>query len=435
MNKVKLLPKQKQFVYSTARTTAYCAGRSSGKTFAMAFLISSKLTTGISVLAVAPTYPLLNAVLIKDTLEMLRRYGWKYNYNKTDKLLILSNRDGSELSRCYFRSADCYDTIRGISNVAVLVMDEAAYCAQEAYDVCLACLRGENIRNPQAYLVSTPKGFSNWFSQVFMAETTESIKGSSLDNTYIDEGFVEMLKERYSDSFAEQEIYAEILDSTSAGVFKANDVTLLKEMKYEKTGETVFGFDIAGSGDDLSSIAVKVGNKLVEISMKKTDDDNSLVEFVSFMIDKYKPVKINIDSTGIGNLLPSRLAPLFPNIQMCGVNFGAASSRDGFSNARSDMYFMLRDAIRKEGLHFSGIDKKVQDIIEAEMFATEYSIDNRTNFQLKSKKDIKKELKRSPDALDSLALACYTTGCASNDAIKKALNTANTSKKFHNRRG
>ncbi len=424
---------QEKYIYSKNRITAFCAARSCGKTFATAYLICNKMTHGKSVLAVAPTYPLLNSVLIKDTLDMFRRHKWKFDYNKTEKLLIIFNRNGSELARCYFRSADCYDTIRGISNVSVLVMDEAAYCVREAYEVALACLRGEHVRDPQAYLVSTPRGLSNWFSQIYLSEGVEQIHGTSFDNPYIDENFVDMLKSQYgSDEFIQQEIYATILDSTNAGVFKASDFAIMQNNKEHIDGNIIFGFDIGGSGDDYSAISVIKGNQILESVVQKTNSDGDLVSFVSFMVNKYNPKKINIDQTGLGHLLPSRLAPLFPRIEINGVNFGSSSKKKGYANTRSEMYFDLRNAIRNDGLHFMDVDKKIQDMVEVEMMATEYYIDNNTNFLLKKKSEIKKELKRSPDILDSLALACYGATGISKQAIDSALHTLSQPKKYYN---
>lgn len=430
---IKLLPLQHNYVYSPSQVTAFLAGRGCGKTFATAYLICNKMTHGKSVLAVAPTYPLLNAVLIKETLDMLRRHNWKFVYNKTDKLLVLHNKNGSELSRCYFRSADCYDTIRGISNVAILVMDEAAYCPREAYEVSIACLRGEHVRNPQVYLVSTPRGKANWFSQVYLSEGITQIHGTSYDNPHNGDGYVDMLKSQYgSDEFIQQEVFGSILDSTSSGLFKSSDFSLLKQTSNCMNDPIVFGFDVGGSGDDKSAISVVIGNRIVEIASMSTPDDKTLIDFVSYMYNKYNPSRITIDATGLGNLLPSRIRPLFTACDIVGVNFAQSPIKQGYNNARSEMYFDLRNKIRANELCFANIDQSKQDMIEMEMLATNYSIDKRHNLAIDDKASVKKEIKRSPDMLDSLALAVYNTQTISQQSINHALKVISTTKKYYN---
>ena len=125
---IKLLPKQELFVYSKHKVTVYYAGRGGGKSYAASFLVANRLTHGKNVLGIAPTYGVLSSVLIKGTLDMLRAYKWKYKYNKSEKLLVLHKKDGTELSRAYFRSAENPELIRGITDIDVLVMDEAAVC-------------------------------------------------------------------------------------------------------------------------------------------------------------------------------------------------------------------------------------------------------------------------------------------------------------------
>lgn len=426
---------QKKYIYSTSKVTAFCAARACGKTFATAFLIGNRMTHGKSVLAVAPTYPLLNAVLIKDTLDMFRKHNWKVNYNKSEKLLIIYKKDGSELARCYFRSADCFDTIRGISNVSVLVMDEAAYCERAAYEVSLACLRGENVRDPQVFLVSTPRGRSNWFSEVYMTEDVESIHGTSLDNPYIDPNYIKMLEAQYgSEEFARQEIYAEILDSTSAGYFKKSDIDILNSSAQFNAGEITFGMDIAGEGDDYSAIAVKQGNLILDLKMLKTPDDESLVSFLSYMVSTYPEVKkIYIDKSGAGHI-PSRMQGIFKSIQIMGVHFSSSAYKDEtFANQRAEMYDSLRAEIRKNNLHFAPtIDKKIREMVEVELYATEYKINNNRLIQLKKKEEIKKIIGRSPDISDALALACIDTHKVTPDKINKALNHLAQPKKYYN---
>ena len=435
---IELSDKQKQFVYSPHTTTCMMCGRSFGKSTAAAFLVDNRLTKGQSVLVVAPTYAMLRNSMIPMVQKILNLYGYKkgkhYSYNGSTFNLTLYDEHGNEKSTVYFRSSENYETIRSITDVSILVVDEAAIVDPECYNIAMACVRGKNVTHPQYFLVSTPRGRANYMSEIFLNEKTLSIKGTSYDNPNIARASIDNLVERYGEDFARQEIYAEILDSTSAGYFKRGDIDIINSDAEFVDGEIVFGFDIAGEGDDYSAITVLHGNQVVDMRMLKTPDDNSLVNFLQFMVHEYPHVKkVLVDKTGAGHI-PSRLQGLFKHIQIIGVNFAAqAYKEETFANQRSEMYDSLRSKIRNNNLHFGkNISKEMREIVEVELYATEYHINNRRCIQLKEKKAIKKTIGRSPDLCDSLALACIDTGKTSPEKIAAAVKKLSTPKKYYN---
>lgn len=229
-------------------------------------------------------------------------------------------------------------------------------------------------------------------SEIFLNDKTLSIKGTSYDNEHVARASIDNLIERYGEEFARQEIYAEILDSTSAGYFKKSDIDILNSSAQFNAGEIVFGMDIAGEGDDYSAIAVKQGNLILDLKMLKTPDDESLVSFLSYMVSIYPEVKkIYIDKSGAGHI-PSRMQGIFKSVQVIGVHFAASAYKDEtFANQRAEMYDSLRTEIRKNTLHFAPtIDKKIREMVEVELYATEYKINNNRLIQLKRKKRLRK---------------------------------------------
>ena len=409
---VKLLPKQHRFVYSKTAITVYYAGRGGGKSFAASYLVSNKLTHGRNVLGIAPTYKVLNSVLVKGTLEILRKHGWRPYYNKQEGLLILRSK-GRELARAYFRSAENPEMIRGLTDIHDMVMDEAALCPKMAFDLAIACLRGQSIRDPQSYLITTPRGRANWTADLYLDPDSTAVHSTIDENTMIDtESFKNMLLKQYGEDFAEQEIYAKLLDSTEAGLFKARHLEMLRTPRVHVPGPVVFGFDVAGSGKDSSAITVLSGNRILEIAKRKTPDDQSLVGFYAEMHHKHNPSLVNVDSTGLGQFLPSRLQPLFPATTFVPVHF-ASKIKPGYKNARTQIYFDLKKAI-ENGLHlWPGVDIDLVKEIEKSLYATEYHIDGQSDFALQPKDKISEILGASPDAADSAAIATLDTGAIS----------------------
>lgn len=410
-------PKQLQVLQSVNTWTALFCGRMFGKSTSGALLATNRLTHGQSVLIIAPTYSMLRNSMIRMVRFVLEKHGYKrnkhYSFNGSTNDLILWTKNGDDIY-CYFRSAENYEAIRSVDNVACLIVDEAALVERECVEIAMACVRGPNVTNPQYFLLSTPRGRANYMAEIYLDERgiygTLAITGTSYDNPHVSRKSIDNLIAMYGDDFADQEIYAKILDSTEAGLFKLSHVSSLKAfITSQVLGEVVFGFDVAGSGADYSAITVKEGNRIIAIEKRRTPDDAALIAFFDDMYNIYQPKRANIDASGLGHFLPSRLKPMYPSCAMCGMNF-SERRKEGFKNLRTQIYFDLRDQINK-GLHFSSeIDARIIGEIEVELYATEYTLDGQTDFKLISKDDIKAKISRSPDVSDSLALACAETG-------------------------
>lgn len=409
-------PKQLQVLRSVNTWTAVFCGRMFGKSTIGALLAGNRLTHGQSILIIAPTYSMLRNSMIRMVRKILDEHGYKrnkhYSFNGSTNDLVLWTKGGEDVY-CYFRSAENYEAIRSVDNVSVLIVDEAALVERECVEIAMACVRGPNVVNPQYFLLSTPRGRANYMAEIYLDERgiygTLAITGTSYDNPHVSRKSIDNLIAMYGEDFADQEIYAKILDSTESGLFKAVHVTKLKTSLEHIAGEIVFGFDVAGSGADYSAITVRNGNQLIAIEKRRTPDDAALIAFFDDMYNRYLPTRANIDASGLGHFLPSRLKPMYPSCAMCGMNF-SERRKEGFKNLRTQIYFDLRDHINK-GLHFSGnISAQIISEIAVELYATEYTLDGQTDFKLISKDDIKAKINRSPDISDSLALACAETG-------------------------
>jgi phage terminase large subunit-like protein len=409
MRPLELMPHQQRFVYSPKRIVVMLCGRGAGKSVAGAFLIANRITHGGVGLALAPTYRMLESVLIAEVRKTFDRYGWKYRYLKQDKVLILYQA-GKELGKIYFRSCENPDSIRGLTEINFLVIDEAAYCDREAYEIAIATMRGENVRKPRQYLVSTPRGRGNWATELAMSDDpeVEYIQATSYENVHLDESFVEDLRKQYGDEFAKQEIEGAILDASSACVFTTAQIDGLDVVRpIAMAEELVFGLDVGGEGDDYSVLCVRRGMCVQKFIRRKTPTQTAIECMVLDAAREHgKPDKIFVDCTGIGAFVPKSLSAQFSNVEVVGVHFGSAPYADAYKNKRTELYFDLRDKIQ-EGLFF-GLDVSPEHkrLIVPEMYATEYFIDNKQKISLHGKSDIKKQLSRSPDLADSLALSC-----------------------------
>ena len=428
--KTQLSEKQQLFYDSKHEWTILSCGRSFGKSTVGSVLISTRLTHRQNVLVVAPTYSMLKNSMVRMVRRELEKHGWRRNkhfrisYSAPIDLTI-TWPDG-HVTYCYFRSAENKEAIRSVDGCHLLFLDEAALVDNECVEIAMACIRGPDVDNPQYMAASTPRGAANWMS--VMGANKEGkfdvlfIRATSYDNPNISRKSIDNLVKKYGDMFTRQEIYAEILDSTEDGLFKIKHMDILRNKSTEwKTGDCVLGFDVAGSGGDFSSIAIKRGNCIVDMEKRHTPDDASLVEFFRRMYDKHHPESANIDTSGLGHFLPSRLAPMFPACSIMGCNFSERREA-GYANLRTQIYFGLRGEIEENSLHFGElVAENLISETEVELFATEFRLNSKREFALISKDDIKKATTRSPDGADSLALAAYRASGVSNEQIGNAL--------------
>jgi len=378
------------------------------------------MSYGISMLGVAPTYKMLEPVLIRETLSILRMYGWPHKYNKTEKELTLYGADGQVKSNCFFRSCEDPETIRGLTDRGGLVMDEAALCPPDAYDIAIGTLRGKSVKYAQHHLITTPRGRANWVSQLAEKDGTLLIKAKTESNTHLSPDFAETLRSKYSDDFARQEVDGEIIDATSCGLLtKAMIDRLLADTLPSGDGDITIGFDIGGEGDDYSCLVVRRGSSILSIMRRRTPTDSDLDLMLMEAMSSYPATRVYIDSTGLGHFVPSRMASRYPDSELIGVNFGANAYQSGFRNRRTEIYFELKKHISK-GLSLYGISEEIKKLLEVELYATEYRMDDSRDFALIKKDKIKKAIGRSPDIADALALSCANGSAITKSAVESA---------------
>lgn len=424
---IKLRPHQYKFVTSEYRTTVLIAGRGAGKSFASGCLIANELQSGRSVLAMAPTYKDLEAVLIKETRDRLDDANVKYKYNKQNATITMKDK-----TIAYFRSTENPESSRGLTNVSTLVIDEGALVPFMAYLVAKACLRGKKVRKPKTFVITSPKGKANWVSGLYYKDDTYSLHAKSSDNPHNGKGYVEGLRSDYDSHFARQELDGEILDSTTSSVFNSNHFTQIFDASniLVKTSPIILTLDVARDGADESCATLRVGGLITKVLHKHTSDLNALKFLAMEVLGGLVPDHVAVDCTGMGQFIPDVFAELWPKAYIYRVDFGS-KFKIGFTNRRTEIHFGLRDAICNGSIRIASgaMDDLTTAEFEKELYAVEYSIDGKTNYKLASKDDIKKKIGRSPDILDSVALQSVVD---INDLLsyQELVNKANSRSKY-----
>jgi hypothetical protein len=176
----------------------------------------------------------------------------------------------------------------------------------------------------------------------------------------------------------------------------------------EAQGPLSIGVDVARYGDDDSVLQPRRGNRALP---KKRIHGHNTMEIAGEVILMARALRrpderpvIKVDVIGVGAGVVDRLAELADQegLTVCPINVAMrATDEANYADLRSQLWFGIRDWLRAGGCI------EPDPTLEGELVAPTYSVDSRGRLRVESKDDIKKRLKRSPDAADALALAIY----------------------------
>jgi hypothetical protein len=192
--KLKLFPKQAEFVKDKTENIALFAGRGSGKTRAGAtkalmYALENPLSIGM---IAAPSFPMLrdsSLVEFKAVCppQLIRQF------DKSNMVIKLEND-----SEILLRSLDDPEKAGRGPSLAWAWIDEAARAHYDAWRAVFAAVRHPEFK-VQRWITTTPKGF-NWCYQEFALNPRPDYKFyqcSSRDNIFLPEDYVKKLEEQY----------------------------------------------------------------------------------------------------------------------------------------------------------------------------------------------------------------------------------------------
>ena len=326
----------------------------------------------------------------------------------------------------YGATSENPEAILGLTEIDILVIDEASYCCEELYSWGSDRLRGRTVKIPRKRLFTSPDSFSPshaWFVDLCVKNPLSVINASALDNIYTSAEFKEDLLERYPEGTAlyEQQILGHVVDSRSANVAIDDRLFTCSRLPHVHGSPVWVGCDIAGQGRDDSVFSVIDDAGVVEIRRFHGAETQELVSELLQINRTYNVAGVAIDCTGgFGNGLHDFVRKSVSNVE--GVNFGSASTVDYYNNVRTEMHFILRDAV-KGGEFFCPESDDGKKIREECRYAL-YFVDSRGKTAMLPKEDVKKAIGRSPDALDSLILAVRARA-RNVESVTKSVNVQN----------
>lgn len=374
-----------------------CCGVGSGKSAALAMWIVLQCCKkpGIRCIMVAQDYSALQKALIREIQVFCEWAHIDYQMQHNKEIHFPNG------SHVFGYSAENPTSVLGLSEIALLAIDEAAYIPEEMYNFCRDRMRGSKYKS-MVRLISSPNSLTkvqNWFSKLVKKYPSKVVYASSLDNRFTDDAYKQELKERYIEgtNLYNQQVMGQIVDSDVASQIVMRN--MFSNSSQGSGNEYFLGYDASGLGADKDVMVVINRCGIVEVKEFLEADTFTKAQAINELYEKYKIKNACADATGgysmgVLDVLKSK------NIIVNGVNFAQKAYSEDYPNARTEMYMELAKSIRN-GLYIP------QDNIREEILAQQVVINNKGQQALAPKELIKKQLGHSPDHSDALALAVY----------------------------
>ena len=205
-------------------------------------------------------------------------------------------------STIYFRSAERYDNIRGMT-LDYAVIDEAAFIKDDAWAEAIRPTLV--VKGKKVLFISTPKG-KNWFYDLYQLGISpdypnyKAYKGSSYDTPYIDPQELFDAKKTVPEKVFKQEYLAEFLD---AGGEVFSNLTAIEHHTWPQAQGNVFcGIDLAKQEDFTVATFMDSTGKVLEIYRNNKSTWNVMVEEITALLKKYNASTL-IEVNSIGDVI------------------------------------------------------------------------------------------------------------------------------------
>lgn len=263
--------------------------------------------------AVSPTAA-QSKVFAKDIIKALRKSGLaKKNTNSIGDITI-SLFNGSNI---IFKSAAARDSLRG-STVDKMLIDEAAFIQQEVIEeVLLPMLLTK--KNAQILMVSTPKS-KNWFYDYYQRGLDEdnkdyySNKITYKDSPYINQDLINSFRSNMPIDMFRQEFEGDFIDSASC-FSNINDL-IVDNVQEHYAGNVYVGIDIGLKNDKTVITVINDKGQMIFLDKFTGVDTPDLVNRALSILNRYKVVKVVLETNGIGLPIYHMLRTKYPQAKI-----------------------------------------------------------------------------------------------------------------------
>ncbi len=186
------------------------------------------------------------------------------------------------------------------------------------------------------------------------------------------------------------------------------------EASLTHVSDVTLGVDVARFGSDLTVFVKGCGIHFKVVEARQGQDLMETAGRIARLVEEgIDAAHVRVDDTGLGGGVTDRLHEQGKRIRA--INFGAAASdADKFANARSEIFWHLRERFRTGEI---AIDPRDQKLVR-DLSVLRYKMTSKGQIKLEEKAEAKRRLTYSPDRADALALAAMPAHVADAVAAK-----------------
>src|SRR6476659_2103265 len=170
-----------------------------------------------------------------------------------------------------------------------------------------------------------------------------------------------------------------------------------RKASVEPIGPLVIGLDPAWMGADRSSMAWRQGRRLLKVESRSKLDTMGTAGWAKQVLDKERPVRMFIDTGGVGAGVYDRLCEMGYADRVRSVNFGSAplepqpvdddgKPRAGPLNRRAEMWMKSKEWLEEPG----GVQVPDSGSLQADACGPSYKYDSLTRLQIEKKEDMRR---------------------------------------------
>lgn len=186
---------------------------------------------------------------------------------------------------------------------------------------------------------------------------------------------------------------------------KAHLIIKARKNRVDSDSPLVIGVDPAISDHDRTAIIRRKGRLAYNLETYFNHKPMELVGLIRRIIDREQPMKVMIDSIGIGSGIVDRLLEL-GYTQVEGVCVSrSANDKDKFKNQRAELWHDMREWLAQE----MPVQVPDSDELMGDLTSLGYKYDSSGRLQIESKDELRARGIKSPDCADALCLT-FTMG-------------------------
>ncbi|MCJ2030723.1 hypothetical protein MKK50_15210 [Methylobacterium sp. J-043] len=410
-----LNPKQVEFVtaYQNNTQITFRGGIGFGKTFSMAVLIYWALIchNDVQVTIFGPSEDQIRAGIWKEVGNL---YGKLPPYLKEEleytatRLYRVSQPTGA-FAETRLANKDNVETARGIHQINNFVfVDEATGVPDQVFAEL------QNIftdPNPKLCLISNPSKTSGFFFETFehpdVAAVWTKVHGKLTDNPGITPDRLKAITASFGGVGSNEyrvKVLGEFPLEDEDGVIPRESVVeaINRDVSPTPGYPVIWGFDPSGTGKDRSVLVKRRDNQLLgDPIVYGTMDPESLAARIRDEFDRTpkadRPAEICVDALGVGHGIAGLLRVMGLPVKDVVVS-NKARNPDRFYSLRDELWFKAKDWFATGNVSIPN-----NPVLVTELCLPSYEFVG-AKYKVQSKKDIRKQGRKSPDLADALCL-------------------------------